>query len=121
MLVAILGLPGSGKTTLANKLANALNLTVLHTDDFKSMPWSKAADAAMAAIANGTYGVVEGITVARLFRRGFEPSLVLVLAGGKPMPAMSSLISRGLREYRGVRLHLVGRPPVSEVLAYLSA
>jgi adenylate kinase family enzyme len=105
-VIAIVGLPRSGKTTLSELIAESVGLSVLHTDDFRKLPWDKAADAALAAISG--HGIVEGITVARLFRRGFKPDLVIHLTGGRQLPSMESLIKRGLSEYTGTTIHIKG-------------
>jgi shikimate kinase len=102
--LAIIGMPGTGKTTLANAIGDVLRLDVFHTDDFKDLPWSQQADHAMATIPNfakaGAF-IIEGITVARLFRRGFLPDCVIYFAGGGAIasPSLQSLLVRGLLDY----------------------
>jgi dephospho-CoA kinase len=94
-MIAIMGLPGSGKTTLAA----TMGLTpVVNTDEFRNLPWADAPAAVMLAIEARRPEVVEGITVARLFRRGFKPRTVIHCLGGINMPSIASLIKRGLRE-----------------------
>jgi hypothetical protein len=97
--LAIIGLPGTGKTTLADALGAALELPVLHTDDFAGLKWAVQADAAMEAIP--ARGIVEGVTVARLFRRGFLPECVVYLAGGGRLasPQLLALMNNGLLDY----------------------
>lgn len=123
--LAIVGLPRTGKTTLALGLGDALDLPVLHTDDFRDMPWEDQADAAMLAVP--ARGVVEGITVARMFRRGFDPDCVLWVMGATGAPsdrALRSLLARGVGEYedRGGRvLRLTMRPSVDAALWAIGA
>lgn len=94
--LALIGLPGVGKTTLANELGKHLGLPVLHTDDFKELPWAEQADAAMAAAP--VRGIIEGVTVARMFRRGFHPDCVVHVTGGDN-PSMLTLTLNGIVDY----------------------
>lgn len=96
--LAIVGQPGVGKTTLASALGEHLGLHVVSTDMFMVLPWVEQADAAMLAVPER--GIIEGITVARLFRRGFVPDAVLYVLGGENK-SIASLIKRGLEEYSG--------------------
>lgn len=99
--LAIVGLPGAGKTTLALKLRDVLGLWTIHTDAVKDRPWEEQPDLLMATIPDRC--IVEGITVARLFRRGFEPDCVVWMLGGdhRATKSLQSLINRGLGEYSG--------------------
>lgn len=120
--LAILGLPGSGKTTLALALGAVLELPVLHTDEFQSEPWEKAPDLVMARLQ--PVCIVEGITVARLFRRGFKPDCVIRILGGaenKRRASLQSLIKRGLDEYEGRVVVLPNRPSVLTAMRALGS
>lgn len=126
---AIVGLPGTGKTTLGNALAAHLGLGCCHTDQFMTVPWSEQADEAMRYMP--VRGLVEGITVARLFRRGFTPDCVIHLTGHSEFGyslaakaasrALGSLVRRGLSEYAGRVLTLPARPDVAAVLRAIGA
>lgn len=116
--LAIVGLPGSGKTTLAKSIGNALGIQVVHTDAFKNMPWSAQPDAAMLALPKVSY-ILEGVTVARLFRRGFKPDCVVHIQGGNAVTSMAALIKRGLSEYRGRVVTLPSRPSLKAALLAL--
>jgi hypothetical protein len=115
--LAIVGLPRTGKTTLAVGLADALDLPVLHTDDFKDQPWEDQANAAMLAVP--ARGLIEGVTVARMFRRGFRPDAVLWIMGTTGAPSdrsLRALLVRGMTEYDGRILRLPMRPTVDAAL-----
>lgn len=123
--LAIIGLPGTGKTTLARALGQALQLPVLHTDEYNGLAWKAQADAVLADVPDR--GIVEGVTVPRLFRRGFLPQCVVFLAGsgGRPAsPQLLSLNTNGLLDYDlalsrghcGRVLHVPERADVDTVL-----
>lgn len=118
--LAIVGLPQTGKTTLGNALAAHLGLGCCHTDQFMNVPWSEQADEAMKYMP--VRGIVEGITVARLFRRGFEPDCVVHLVSDPSWVrtgSMASLVRRGLSEYRGRVITLPAKPKLTTALAAL--
>jgi adenylate kinase family enzyme len=121
LTVAILGLPKSGKTTLAESLSKLHGASVLHTDDYKHLPWKDAPDAILARYTADGPDIIEGITVARMFRRGLRPKAVVYIAGGPPMPQMAGLIKRGLTEIdHSVPLLQIGeRPSVAYVFEWL--
>ncbi len=125
--LAIIGMPGTGKTTLADAMAEALNTDVAHTDMFKDLAWEDQAEASMDLL-RGRHRplILEGITVARMFRRGFLPDCVLHLAGRGTIesPQLLSLITNGLLDYDtalvrghvGRVIHCPERPALETVL-----
>lgn len=115
--LAIVGLPGCGKTTLADKLGAHLGLRVLHTDDYRGLPWEEQADACVVALPG--WGVVEGVTVCRLFKRGFEPDCVLWILGGDPARSPVGLrtqLENGLAVYGGRIVTLPEKPSLETAL-----
>ncbi len=108
-VIAIMGLPGSGKTYLGNKLSLALGLDIIHTDVLKAIPWADQADGAMALL-DGFTGIVEGVVVQRLFRRGLVPVLTLVMPPPPVIPknyaGIAAGLSRGIRECTGPLAHV---------------
>lgn len=114
--LAIVGLPGCGKTTLATALGEALRLPVLHTDVFKESRWAEQADAAYEASKLEPQLIVEGITVARMFKRGFAPDAVLWILGGRDVTNMRTLIDAGLALHSGRVITLPQWPSLDAAL-----
>lgn len=80
MLIGITGGPGTGKTTLADRILPLLGGRILHTDQFKELPWSDQPDAVIAAVQfDDSITIVEGVTVARAARRGLLFDKVVAL------------------------------------------
>lgn len=116
--LAIVGLPGSGKSTLALALGRALGIDVLPTDAWMNIPWAEQADAAVLALPAHSC-IVEGITVARMFKRGFEPDCVIYILGGDPARSknsLRSLIENGLNLYSGRIITLPQWPSLETAL-----
>jgi len=66
-LTCIVGMPRSGKTTLAAKLAADSGATVIHSDDYLHLPWRVIPGALLRALSGAKGDVIlEGIHVARL-------------------------------------------------------
>lgn len=82
MLVAIVGGPGSGKTTLSKKLSKQLKDTnIVHTDDFMHYGWEEQPQRIEEAASQGNT-IVEGVQAVRWLRKlGKEPDMVLYLKG----------------------------------------
>lgn len=108
-IIAIVGLPGSGKTTLANRMGQDMELPVTHTDVLKELPWDEQAIAALQLL-QGFSGIVEGVTVQRLFRKGLVPTLTLVMPNPPNIPkthaALISGLVRGIAECKGPLAHV---------------
>lgn len=75
--VAIVGGPGTGKTTLASFVHNR---PVLGTDEFKGLAWEEVPAAVIERAAGiGPAFVVEGVMTARALRKGLIVDAVVVL------------------------------------------
>lgn len=79
MRIGITGLPGTGKTQVANTLSKYLDLEVQHTDAYKHMLWEEQPVAAMDKLLPAC--IIEGVTVARMLKRGFNPDVLIYLVG----------------------------------------
>ena len=66
--ICITGGPRTGKTTLADQLAEAMKLRAWHTDDHKDQPWEDQALSAADYIEEGKARIIEGVSVARGLR-----------------------------------------------------
>lgn len=79
MIIAITGYPGTGKTTLANKLDPG----ALHTDDYLGLPYELIPSRILCDIKQASDPVntvvIEGVQVIRLLKRGWRPGLLIVL------------------------------------------
>ena len=73
MRIAIAGVPRSGKTTLALRLAQELGYPVQHGDDLQHMEWSAAsAELARRMLHSAGPWIVEGVSVSRALRKALE-------------------------------------------------
>lgn len=79
MLIGVTGLPGTGKTFVAQQLKQYLGLEVFHTDRFKHLAWDEQPAANMDCMEPEC--IIEGVTVARMLSRGFMPDLLIYLEG----------------------------------------
>lgn len=122
-VLAITGLPGSGKTTLADALGHVLDIHVFHTDYHIAASWDEQPDLCLKSArclqSLVRPVVVEGLTVARMFRYGFNPDCLIVLSGGRPHKSLPSLLENGIRSYRGRVIHLPQYPGVAAALRAL--
>ena len=83
MIIAVVGYPGTGKTTYANKLAEERKYPILHTDDYLHLPHSSIPGELLADLSVlGKDVIIEGTHVTRLFAKGFTPDLVVYMCGG---------------------------------------
>jgi hypothetical protein len=117
--LAIVGLPGSGKTTLALKLGRALGLPTVHTDLFADKPWDVQPGAAMDLTHEAPQLIIEGYTVCRMFKRGYEPDCVLYVLGcdEKRTPkGLRTQLERGLDLYAGRVITLPKWPSLDAAL-----
>lgn len=73
--VAIVGGPKTGKSNLANMVTDR---PVIHTDDYRNMPWEAVPHAVIGA-ASGDRFVVEGVQAARALRKGLQVDAVVRL------------------------------------------
>ncbi len=67
--IAIVGVPGSGKTTYATKLSVQYALPVMHTDDLRGDSWSLQGTHTAQLLNQPGGWIIEGVTVARGLRK----------------------------------------------------
>ena len=85
--IVIIGLPASGKTWLANKLASKLSLPVYHSDDYLKHGFEDSMYIMQQDIAknNPKAHIVEGIAAYRLLRKAaqgvfdYNPDLIIMV------------------------------------------
>ncbi len=85
-VIAIIGRPQAGKTTLAKKLSAFKHCPIIHTDDYiKKVSFKDAAEAIIKVCneQDAPY-IVEGVQVARMLRTGqkekiWKPDLVIYI------------------------------------------
>lgn len=75
--IAVTGPPGSGKTTLTEDVDD--DRPVIHTDDWKHIPWSYQPHKILKALEGLDSFVVEGIAVPRLLKRDLKIDLLIIL------------------------------------------
>lgn len=80
--IMIAGVPGTGKTTLANKMADLLCLPVVHTDDYLGQGHASAPGLIYRSVKDLGYNcIIEGTQVARMLRNTkdyfIEPSILI--------------------------------------------
>jgi len=78
--IALVGGPKTGKTTLAKLIAHP---NTYHTDELKHLPWHSQATAWLEELSNVDSFLVEGVTVARMLRKGLEVDVVVYLQEAK--------------------------------------
>ena len=85
--IVVIGLPASGKTWLANKLATKLNLQVYHSDNYMHHGFEDSMYVMQQDIAknNPKAHIVEGIAAYRLLRKAaqgvfdYNPDLIIMV------------------------------------------
>lgn len=101
--IGIIGYPGAGKTTLANRLGIPLGIRVIHTDDYLN----HSHDDRPSAISSDLHVpfIVEGNEVTRLINRGLELDLLLLCIGSerddKSVKGLQGRVDKFMKEYRG--------------------
>lgn len=92
MKICVAGAPKSGKSTLAQKLASAINYEVVSTDDWiGKVGFREAPEAIIKYITGKDDIIVEGVNAARMLNKGFTPDLVVYLQGGSTLSQHKSM------------------------------
>jgi hypothetical protein len=98
--VAVVGGPGCGKTTAVAKcvIHELSTRKILHTDDFKSLPWSDQPLKIIEWADKNHSFLIEGIQVARALRKGLQVDFVYAMFNPKMdlTPGQTSLL-KGVR------------------------
>lgn len=102
-VVAICGLPNSGKTTLARKLGGA----IIHTDDYINEYSFKDLPVKLIEHLNETYSgniIVEGVQVARMLRTGhregiWAPDTIIWVNGGDEANRISNTVNAAFNDW----------------------
>lgn len=68
MRIAIIGWPGTGKTTLGKQLAEDLGLQYSSTDEAMHLGWSQASEEVAKWLDRRSY-IIEGVALPRAFRK----------------------------------------------------
>ena len=97
-LIGICGGPGTGKATLASRVHAKVGGVVVHTDEFKKLPWGDQPSAIIAVVrANPQVTIVEGVTVARAVRKGLVvDALIALMTTLVPINKGQQTMTRGL-------------------------
>lgn len=77
--IGVIGPPKAGKTTLSATLGDALDLPIIHSDDWQHLPWSDQSAALAAHCASPDRYLVEGVAVARALRKGLQVDCLIYL------------------------------------------
>ena len=81
--IAIVGVPGAGKTSLATQLGKQHQIPVRHTDALRSLSWKGQGAASAALLNEGSEWILEGVQVARGLRRWLRAN-----DAGKPVDTL---------------------------------
>ena len=101
MIIAVVGYPGTGKTTYADKVALERKYPIIHTDDFLHLPHSEIPAELIYALEGLEDVVIEGTHVTRLFAKGFTPDLLVYMYGGTDniCPSIEKMIDTQMQRY----------------------
>lgn len=80
--IAIVGVPRTGKTTLAHDLAAVTGHVVVSSDDYLRgrVDWKGVPERVIESLTE-LPTICEGVQVARMFSRGYQPGRLIYLAG----------------------------------------
>lgn len=82
--IAIVGGPKCGKTTAVKDISGMCGTrAIIHTDEFKDLPWAEQPYAIIQTVANLPAFIVEGVQVARALRRGLKVDFVYAMFNPK--------------------------------------
>ena len=101
MIIAVVGYPGTGKTTYADKLAIEKQYPIIHADDYLHLPHSLIPAELLHDLEGMKDVVIEGTHVTRLFAKGFTPDLLVYMYGGTDniCPSIEKMIDNDMSRY----------------------
>ncbi len=125
MRIAIIGVPRSGKTTLATRLAERLGYPLVHSDDQIGVGWGNQKAFTLEAIAmHGENVIAEGVTVARILNQWKPDWVIRCWRDGLASPrhaAIASRIKRATEEWEGPLLDVGGNVDLEYLVEMLRA
>lgn len=104
--IAIVGRPRVGKTTLGLQLSGQYKLPLVHADDFIGLTtFEHQPDLIVADLMDRDTYIIEGVQVARCFKRGLKPEIVIWLEAAIPLDSrhksLATIVDRSMQEYTG--------------------